>query len=86
MNFIIICASMLCILGGRSVSDYLVFMPDHILRQQVATDASQGGSLPYFWTFFTSIFVEESLFILAAGLMVINYVVYKNRQSFETVW
>jgi len=82
---------MLCILGGRSVSDYLVFMPDHILSQnvkgqQTATDVSQGGSFPYFWTFFTSLFVEESLLILATGLMVINYVVYKNRQSFETVW
>lgn len=86
MNFIIICSSMLCILGGKSVSDYLVFMPDHIVRQRDAKDASQSSSFPYFWTFFTSIFIEESLLIMLGELMVINYIVYKNRKSFENAW
>ena len=31
LNLIIICLSLICILAGRSVSDYLVFMPSHIV-------------------------------------------------------
>ena len=42
--------------------------------------------MPYFWTFFTSILIEESFIYLVFQLALINYIVCKNRKSFENAW
>lgn len=90
LNLIVLTLSLLCILGGRSVSDYLVFTPSYLVsmegKQQEGDSASTGSSIPYVWTLFTCIFVEESFIFLFGQLAIINYIVYKNRRSFESAW
>ena len=51
-----------------------------------ASNETQGTSIPYVWTTFTSILVEESILFLLSYFVLINYIVYKNRMSFESAW
>lgn len=51
-----------------------------------SNETASSGGLPYFWTFFTSIFIEENILYLLGQLAAINYIVYKNRSSFENAW
>lgn len=90
LNLTVLTFSLLCILGGRSISDYLVFTPSYLVsmegKQQEGDAASTGSTIPYVWTPFTCIFIEESLIFLFGQLAVINFIVYKNRRSFEGAW
>ena len=95
LNVLVLTLSVIAIIGGRNVSDYLVFAPNNIVNMQdkytekpesTATNGTQSTPIPYVWTAFTSILVEESILFLLCYFVLINFIVYKNRVSFESAW
>lgn len=65
--------------------DFMVFKPQNLIRL-AAGDSTENQQMPYIWTLVTSIFVETNLVYLIAHLFLMNYIVYKNRSSFESSW
>lgn len=67
----------------QAFNELLVFRPKNIINFD---KKAVGPAVPYIWTFVTSVFVETSLVFLVIHLATINYVVLRNRQTFESAW
>lgn len=48
--------------------------------------AEGGAQFPYIWTMVTCSFVETNIAFMVMYLLLINYIVSKNRTCFETAW
>jgi hypothetical protein len=88
INYLILVLSLSSMLMS-SVNDLLVFKPVNIINMnKVAPANSTDASIrvPFVWTFTTSVFVETNFLFLVMHIMLINYVIIKNKTSLEQIW
>lgn len=92
LNYLIVSLSFISMVSTQA-NDLLAFKPSSILwAQQMSSSNSTHlqenpySKVPYLWTFSTSVLVESSFVFLALHLLLINYIVMKNRGSLERVW
>ena len=68
-----------------AVNELLVFKPVNIFNPD-SEPSEKAVNLPFFWTFSTSIFVETNIAFLVIHLLLVNYIMLKNRTSLEQIW
>ena len=70
--------SLLSLIIGK---DLVIFKAANIFK------VSEGDAyFPYIWTMVTCAFVETNIAFLAIYLLLINYIVSKNRECLESAW
>lgn len=86
INYLVIFLSLFGMLSSH-VESMLIFRPSFIYMPEGVQDAPiKLVEYPYVWTFLTSVFVETNPVFMLMHLFLINYIVIKNKSSFEEAW
>lgn len=69
------------------VESLLIFRPAYIFTPTGSeVKPAKLMDYPYIWTLLTSVFVETNPVFLATHMLLINYIVIKNKSSLESAW
>lgn len=86
LNYLVLFLSLFGMLSWH-IEALLIFRPAYIYAP--ANSELKPAKLldyPYVWTLLTSVFVETNPVFLATHLLLINYIVIKNKASLESAW